>query len=248
LSKLDFKALILAGGVGSRFHPYTEIVPKPMIPIGEKEKPVLEVIVKWIKHFGIREFVFLVDYKWKYIYNYFENGSRFGVKIEYSFDEQDGYRGTGGAILKAYRKGLMGNRALIWYGDILAPLNVEELINFHDDRKADLTLVVTKKYKVPVGVAKLIEDNRVVEMVEKPVLDINATIGVSVVDSRVFSEPVEDVLGKSFDFMGDMVPWLIRRGYRVYGYIYTGDWYDVGSLERYKKISSEELDVFNNVL
>lgn len=244
----DIHAVILAGGVGSRFHPYTEIIPKPMIPIGEKEKPVLEVIVKWIRQFGITNFIFLVNYKWRYIYNYFEDGSRFNVNINYSFDEEDGYRGTGGAILNAYRKGLIKNRSLVWYGDILAPLNINELIDYHVDKNADLTLVITKRYQVPVGVARVDSEYRVVEMVEKPELDINATVGIAVAEPSIFEQNIESELGYSFDFMGDLVPLLIKKGYRIYGYIYTGKWFDVGSLERYKKINSYDLEVFNNFL
>ncbi|MEM4717342.1 MAG: nucleotidyltransferase family protein [Desulfurococcaceae archaeon] len=245
---LDIKAIILAGGPGSRFHPYTEIIPKSMVPVGRHEKPVLEIIIKWIKRHGIGKFIFLVDYKWKYIYNYFGNGSRFNVTIEYSHDDQRGYRNTGGAILKAHRAGMFKDRALIWYGDIIAPININALLKYHEDRKADLTLVVTSKYKVPVGVAQVSDDFRVVQMVEKPELDISATIGVGVVEENVFEKDIESILGKDFDFMGNFVPWLISSGYRVYAYIYDGLWFDVGSLERYKKINYGDLSVFDDVV
>jgi mannose-1-phosphate guanylyltransferase len=244
----DVKAIIPAGGAGTRFHPYTEIIPKPMIPVGEHEKPVLEMIVKWIKRFGIHEFVFLVGYKWKYIYNYFGNGARFGVKIDYSIDDHNGYRGIGGAILKAYRFGLISKRALIWYGDILAPVDIHDLLNFHRDVNADLTLVISRRYRVPVGVVKVNDKLVVEEIREKPELDIMATLGIGVLESSVLEEPIEDDLGKNFDFMGDFVPWMIKRGYKVFAYIYEGAWYDVGSLERYKKLSNNDLAIFNEVL
>lgn len=244
----EVKALILAGGIGSRFHPYTEIIPKPMIPVGKLEKPVLELIVRWLKRYGIRDFIFLVDYKWKYIYNYFEDGSRFGIRVEYSLDEQDGYRNTGGAILKAYRTGLADSRGLIWYGDILAPLDVKELLDYHVDKRADLTLAVTRRYRVPVGVVELDGDLQVKRMREKPELNISATVGISVLEEQVFRHEVERELGKNFDFMGDFVPWLISKGYRVYAYIYTGAWFDVGSLERYKKLDTDSLAIFEEAV
>lgn len=245
---IDVKALILAGGAGTRFHPYTEIIPKPMIPIGRREKPVLEIIVKWLRKFGIKEFIFLVDYKWRYIYNYFENGSRFNVKISYSLDENTGYRNTGGAILKAYRSKLISSRGLIWYGDIIAPLNVRELLDYHEDKKADLTLVVTSRYRVPVGVVNIGEDNKIVCMFEKPELNISATVGIGVIEQKVFDQKLEEYLGRDFDFMGDLVPWLINRGYRVYAYLYNDIWFDVGSLERYKKLENEDLSIFDEIL
>jgi len=234
-------AVVLAGGMGTRFHPYTEVVPKPMIPIGVDEKPVLEYIVRWLSRFGVKKFIFLVNYRWKYIQNYFGDGSRFNVEIKYSIDEPDGYTNTGGSILKAYREGLFTGTAIIWYGDILAPLNVEDLLRYHQDKGGDLTLVVTKKYKVAVGVATLGNDFSIIGMREKPDLDINATIGVGVLETRVLDDELEKDLGLDFDFMGDLVPWLITRGLKIYGYVYSGDWFDVGSLEKYKKLDNNYL-------
>lgn len=240
----NVKVAILAGGVGSRFHPYTEIIPKPMIPLGKSEKPVLELIVSWLKKQGFRDYVFLVGYRWKYIFNYFGDGSRLGIKIEYSLDEEDGYRNTGGALLKAYKNGLLSDTVIIWYGDILATVNTKELLEYHFKKKADITLVVAQNYKVPVGVAKLSEDYRVVEFSEKPQIQLYVTIGVSVVNTKVFEHRVEEELGKNFDFMGDFVPWSIKMGFKVYGYIYSDMWIDVGSLERYKKVNIEDIAVF----
>lgn len=239
------RALVLAGGVGTRFHPYTEIIPKSMIPIGKKEKPVLELIVRWLKKHDIRDFVFLVNYKWRYIYNYFGRGKRFGVRIDYSLDG-NGYGGTGGAILKAYREKRASGRSIVWYGDILATLDVKDLLRFHEEKGADISLVVATSYQVPVGVVELSKDGRVVSIAEKPFLKMNVTIGVAVVEESVFSDKVEETLGKVFDFMGDFIPWLMRKGYKVYGYAYNGWWVDVGSLERYKKVDTEKLWVLES--
>jgi len=235
-------ALIVAGGKGTRFHPYTEIIPKPMIPLGNEERPVLEFIVRWLERFGIKDIVMLVNHRWKYIRNYFGNGERFGVRITYSIDEPGGYTNTGGAVYKAYLDGLVDDLALIWYGDILAKIDLNNLLTFHLEKNSEITLVVSRKYSVPVGVAELDQDGKIKSMVEKPVLNINATIGVGVVQRSVFEGGIIEKLKKDFDFMGDLVPHAIKMGKRVYGYIYEGDWYDVGSLERYKKINENELE------
>ncbi len=227
-------AAILAGGEGKRFRPYTEIIPKPMIPIGPDEKPVLEYIIRWIHKHGVKDFVLLVNYKWKFITNYFGKGERFGVTIKYCIDSRE-YGDTGGALLKAYKHGILSEITLIWYGDILAPLDVSDVLRRHVEDKHDLTLVITNRYKVPVGIAQLAEDGRILSMQEKPELNIHATIGVAVINSDLLGE-AEKVLGKKFDFMGDLVPYLIKKGKRVYGYLYDGPWFDIGSLERYKKI------------
>ena len=236
-------AVILAGGEGTRLRPYTEIVPKPMFPIGCEEKPLLEHIICWLHKFGIKEFVLLVGYKWKQIRNYFGDGSRYGVSIRYSLDDE-GYRGTGGALLKAFKNGLFkDNTIIIWYGDIIAPINIYDLLSFHRNRKSDVTIVLADRYQVPVGVARVGDDDSVVELVEKPWLNLYVSIGVIVLESQILNN-VEDSLGKSFDIMGDLVPWIIKRGYKVKAYIHRGVWYDVGSLERYVKINYDAIKQF----
>jgi mannose-1-phosphate guanylyltransferase len=235
-------AAILAGGEGTRFRPYTDIIPKPMIPIGPEEKPILEYIVKWLKRFGITDIVMLVGYRWKQIKNYFGDGLRFGVYIKYSVDT-DEYRGTGGAILNAYKNGfLKGDVVLVWYGDIVAPINVKNLVDMHVERVADAVIAVADRYKVPVGVAK-IEGDRVVGFEEKPWLNIYVSIAILTISPKVL-EKAEDVLGKSFDIMGDLIPWMISRNYRVYAYIYKGPWYDIGGMDQYKKLNIEDVKEF----
>ncbi|MGB9725404.1 MAG: nucleotidyltransferase family protein [Fervidicoccaceae archaeon] len=235
-------ALIVAGGKGTRFHPYTELIPKPMIPLGKEERPVLEFIVRWLVRNDIKDIVMLVNHRWKYVRNYFGDGARFGANISYSIDEPDGYTNTGGAVYKAFMEGFVNERAIVWYGDILASLDVGKLLSFHQDKGSEITLVVSNKYSVPVGVAELEEDGKVRKMVEKPELSINATIGIVVLEQSVFEKELLSELGKNFDLMGELVPAAIQHGKRVYGYKFDGEWYDVGSLERYKKIDPEHLE------
>jgi len=239
----DVMAVVLAGGEGKRFRPYTDLIPKPMIPIGPEEKPLLEHIVRWLSRYGISRFLFLVGYRWRQVANYFGDGSRFGVRIDYSLDDEK-YSDTGGALLKARREGLLDSGvALVWYGDILAPLDVKDLIESHRRTGADVTLVLADRYQVPVGVAEVDEDGNVVEMREKPWINVKVTVGILAIRPEVL-DPAEGVLGTSFDVMGDLIPWLIREGYRVKAYIYRGPWYDVGSLERYHKLPEGELREF----
>ncbi len=233
--------IILAGGEGSRFKPYTDIIPKPMIPIGYDERPLLEHILCWLKSFRISKYIFLVGYKWRQIRNYFNNGSRHGVEIRYSIDDEI-YRGTGGALLKAFKQGLISDTVLIWYGDILAPVNIHDLLNKHFTEKSDSVIVLADKYQVPVGVA-LIDGDRIVELEEKPWLNIYVTIGILTLNTSILKE-VEGILGTSFDIMGDLIPWMISKGFNVKAYLYRGIWYDVGSLERYRKIDLEAIKAF----
>ena len=247
MSQDNLRAAILAGGKGSRFRPYTDLIAKPMIPVGEEEKPLLEHIISWLSRAGVKDIVILVGYRGKQIRNYFRDGFYWGVHIEYSWDDEE-YKDTGGSLLKAYRNGLLGeDTVIVWYGDILATVNIQDLLRSHKDSEADATIVVADKYQLPVGVARL-EDGRIVELVEKPWYPLKATIGVLALETRVL-KGIEGILGKSFDIMGHFIPWMIKKGYNVRGYVYSGPWYDVGSMERYAKLSNHLFDkIFKGIL
>jgi mannose-1-phosphate guanylyltransferase len=238
---LKFTSVIPAGGEGSRFKPYTDIVPKPMIPLGEEEKPILDYIVQHLSSNGSDHIILLVNYKWKYIKNYFRDGDKHNVKIDYSIDDNI-YGNTGGSLLKAYKEGLLNSDiALIWYGDIIAGLNPKEVIDYHIKNNTDVTLVIANKYQIPVGVAEIDENNNIIKLNEKPWLDIKVTIGILTLRTSIL-ENIEEVLGTKFDIMGDLIPYMIKKNLKIKGFIYDKEWLDVGSLERYKKIDSKILN------
>jgi mannose-1-phosphate guanylyltransferase len=239
---IGVEACILAGGRGTRFMPYTDIIPKPMVPVGPDERPLLEHIVCWIKRYGLNSFVFLVNYRWRQIRNYFGSGEKLGVRIKYSVDEEP-YGETGGSLLLAYRRGLLETDSiLVWYGDILAPLDVRDLIRVFREKDPDALIVVTDRYKVPVGIAELRGDD-IIRLEEKPWVNINATIGVLMLKTSILGEAGE-TLGTRFDIMGGLIPWMIKTGHRVKAYVYRGEWYDIGSLERYKKLDNNKIAEF----
>lgn len=243
-STANVVAAILAGGRGTRFRPYTEIIPKPMIPVGPEEKPILEHILAWLRVHDIRRFVFLVGYKWRQIRNYFRDGRDWDAEIKYSIDSEE-YNNTGGALVAAYLRGFFhgADSVLVWYGDILAPVRVDELLQLHQEWSADATLVLADRYQVPVGVAEVTRDNNVKNLVEKPWLNLRVTIGILALRPETIAKALRG-LGKSFDIMGDMIPWMIKQGMSVKAYIYKGPWYDVGSMERYAKLNHDELGEF----
>ncbi|MEM1541195.1 MAG: nucleotidyltransferase family protein [Ignisphaera sp.] len=235
-------AAIPAGGEGTRLRPYTEVIPKPMIPIGIEEKPVLEYVIKWLKKFGIDDIVLLVGYRWKQIRNYFGDGSRFGVNIRYSIDN-DNYRGTGGALLNAFKNGFFDSDiVLVWYGDIIAPIDVSSLIAKHIERKADIVIVLANRYKVPVGVAKVDKD-KVIGFEEKPWINLYVSLAILTITPQLLTY-AEDHLGTSFDIMGDLIPWMVSRGFNVIAYEYHGSWYDIGGVEQYKKLCLDDVKIF----
>ena len=247
---MKVKGVVLCGGEGKRLRPLTYYFQKTMIPIGRKQKPLLEYIIKLLKHHGVDDIVLLVGYKHEQIVNYFEDGSRFNVKIDYVVDDPK-LKGTGGALLNAYLKGVFNNvkTLLIYYGDILSGINLKELLNKHWSWNSTATLAVATKYQVPVGVVE-VDGDKVKSIVEKPWLNVYATIGILALEREALKVLDEICKGReSTDIMGDLLPELISRGYPVYAYKHEGFWYDVGTSEKYEKLDANVVDeIFKNIL
>lgn len=250
----DVQGAVLSGGKGTRFWPFNDLIPKPLVPVGDTEKPLLEHIIAWLSQNDIKSIVLLVGHKYKQIRNYFADGSRWSVELLYSIDDEydsnhntrEGkqcgvhlYCDTGGALLKAVEnKVITAKTILVWYGDIVSDLDVKSLLEKHRSTGATATLAVADRYKVPVGIPKLRGDD-IIKLDEKPWLDdIKPSIGILAVEREAIAE-ARETLGKSFDIMGDLIPSLIKRGEPIKAYVHTGHWYDVGSIERYQKMPKE---------
>ena len=241
MKTLSDLAIVLCGGEGKRLRPLTYYIPKPMIPVGSSQKPLLEYIVRHLAYYGIDDIIFLVDYKAEQITNYFEDGARFGVKIRYLKDDPQ-YKGTAGAVYNAYLKGLLDREhILIYYGDILSDINLRDLVNHHIKTGADATLALSPNYTLKVGVAEL-DGTKIRKLVEKPPLEKPVTMAILMIKSEVIPH-VGDILREKeeADIMGDLIPMLIGMG-RVEGYLTDAFWYDVGSLETYEKLNPELVD------
>jgi len=233
---------VLCGGEGVRLRPLTYYFQKGMIPIGPKQKPLLEYIARLLKQHGITDICFLVGYKAEQVHNYFDEGSRFGVRISYVLDRPE-YKGSGGAVLNAYKQGAVKpeQTLLIYYGDILSNLDLNKMLKQHFRAGAEATLALSKSYQIPVGLAEL-KDGRIKKFVEKPVMDILVGIGILVLNGSVlkYLETLYEE-GEKMDLMGDLLPQLIRNGRLVRGYVTDAFWYDVGSTERYEKLDNNLL-------
>ncbi|MEM2739753.1 MAG: nucleotidyltransferase family protein [Candidatus Bathyarchaeia archaeon] len=238
-------ATVLCGGPGSRLRPLTYYFQKSMIPIGSKQKPLLEYIVLLLKKHGIKDIVLLAGYKHEQIENYFGDGSRFGVNIRYSLD-RSGCSGTGWALLNAYESGLLERYGdiLVYYGDILSDIDLSDLVHTHARYNAYSTIAVARGYRIPVGVV-YVEGNRVLRMEEKPVLNLPVSIGVLVikVDALEYLKMIsEEYTNGEMDIMSHLIPTLISMNMPVHAYITDRFWYDVGSTERYEKLDTKLVD------
>jgi mannose-1-phosphate guanylyltransferase len=239
----EVKALILAGGVGKRLRPITYYLQKTMIPVGYSQKPLLEYIIRLMHFHHIDDITLLVNHKARQIKSYFEDGSRFNVKINYIKDSE-ALKGTGGSVINALKHRAFNNddTILVYYGDILSNFNLKTLIDFHNKKKGAATVALASGFVVRVGLADLEEDNRIRGFIEKPQLEKPVSIGILVftgdalMESKVLAEKNE-----TFDLMGDILPHLIRIKKSVYGYVSKAFWYDVGSIEAYEKLDDKKV-------
>ena len=238
------KGFILCGGQGSRLRPLTYYFQKVMIPIGNGQKPLLEYAVRLLHYHDIKNIVLLVGYKAEQIENYFDDGKRFGVNLSYIHDLQD-RSGTGWAIVNAYNAGAISDYDLlvIYYGDILSNINLKNLVDYHRKKKASATVVLAGGYELSVGVTNLMEDSKIKSFVEKPKLEKPVSVGILTLSGNTLKY-IADMAHKRqiLDLMGDVIPNLIKDNLPVYGYITDAFWVDVGSMERYEKLSGETVE------
>lgn len=231
--------LVLCGGPGVRLRPITYYFQKTMLPIGQRQKPLLEYVVRLLKFHGIEDLTFMVDYKAEQILNYFDEGSRLSVKISYVHDKPE-LKGTAGSLLNAYKKDRVNAKEtlLVYYGDILTNLNLTDLLLYHHDRQASATVALSSGFTVRVGLADMDHDGKIRGFVEKPKLEKPVSIGILVLKG----ETLKDIARlkkdrRALDLMRHVIPHLVKKGKPVYGYLSDAFWYDVGSTESYEKLS-----------
>lgn len=244
-SKGKVKAVVLAGGEGLRLRPLTYYFQKCMVPIGSKQKPLLEYVIRLLKYHNITEVCILAGYKADQIENYFDDGSRFGVKITYVLDAPN-MKGTACALLNAHLAGTLSENdvLLVYYGDILTNLNIKEVLNYHIEKSATATVVLSMNYPIQVGTAELSNDFRIVKFIEKPDLKVPVSIGILVLSGKVFAYLRQMWNGGccDLDIMRDLIPFLISKNESVFGFVTSSFWYDVGTTEKYEKLSNYTIE------
>ena len=245
------KGIILCGGKGTRLRPLTYYIQKTMVPVGVKQKPLLEYVVQLFRFHGINDLVLLVNYKSEQIINYFDNGSRFGVNISYVEDDPSS-KGTAGAVLTAYNNGLVSadDTLLVYYGDIITNMNLTELLHYHKIKNAWSTVALASGFKIRVGVANLDSNSKIVEFVEKPTLEKPVSVGISVLKGEML-EMMKRLKGnrQELDFMGEVLPRLLKEKKSVYGYVSKAFWYDVLSTEALEKLDPQLVEeTFKEIL
>lgn len=232
------KAVVMAGGEGTRLRPLTCERPKPMVPVANR--PLMEHIVALLRWHGVRELVATLQYLPEVIENYFGDGSDFGVAMSYSIEETP--LGTAGSVKKIER--CLDGTFLVISGDALTDVDLGDLVAFHRARKAVATIGLARSDRpLEFGVVITDEEGRITRFLEKPswseVFSDRINTGIYVLEPEVLElmEP-----GKPCDFSKDLFPRLLAAGRPLYGRLLRGYWCDVGSLEQYLEANYHALE------
>lgn len=219
------KAVVLAGGKGTRLAPYTKILPKPLMPIDDM--PILEIMLRQMKRAGIDEVILTVGHLAELLRAFFQDGERLGLKIRYSYEEEP--LGTAGPL--SLVDGL-NDTFLVTNGDVLTNLKLKSLIDYHCESGALATIAMHKRQvRVDLGVIERSGSNEVTGYIEKPTYDFQVSMGIYVFDSRVLHHIQRNVY---LDFP-DLILRLIQKKERVMGYPFDGYWQDLGRPDDYEQ-------------
>lgn len=237
------KAVVMAGGEGSRLRPLTLRRPKPMVPV--VDKPVMAHILELLKQHGIEEVVVTLQYMAETIQEYFGDGSALGMTIRYSIEESP--LGTAGSVKQAEK--WLDDTFLLISGDALTDFDLTQAIQYHNDKGSMATLVL-KRMPNPLeyGVVITGEDGRIKQFQEKPswgeVFSDTVNTGIYVLDPTILSY---FEVGKVFDFSMNLFPMMLAKGDPMYGYVAEGYWCDIGSIPDYMRSTGDLLEGQVNV-
>jgi NDP-sugar pyrophosphorylase family protein len=223
------KAVVLAGGRGTRLAPYTHILPKPLMPIGEM--PILEVLLRQMKRAGVEDVILTVGHLASLLRSYFGDGDQWNLRISYSYEDMP--LGTAGPI--ALIEGL-NDTFLVTNGDVLTTLDIKKLLAFHKQKGAAATIAVHRRQvKIDLGVVQWDGDDCVSGYIEKPTYDYTVSMGIYVFEPRVLAHIPA---GQYLDFP-DLVLKLIAAGEKVTGYVFDGYWMDLGRADDYEQANQD---------
>lgn len=231
------KAIIMAGGEGSRLRPLTCNRPKPMVPV--VNRPIMAYCIDLLKKCGIREIGVTLRYLPEAIQDYFGDGSEFGVRLHYFIEENP--LGTAGSVKNAAP--FLNQTFLVVSGDALTDVNLLEAVNFHRQRGALATIVLTRvKCPLEYGVVITGETGRIRRFLEKPgwgeVFSDTVNTGIYVLEPEALDY---FAAGQPFDFSQDLFPLLLREKKPLYGVVLDGYWCDIGGLEAYLRAHEDVL-------
>ena len=228
------KVILMVGGLGTRLRPLTNDMPKPMLDVGNK--PILHTIVENFAKYGYTDIIMCVNYKSEIIKEYFGNGDKFGVKIEYVLESQR--MGTAGALSLLQKR--PKDDFFVMNGDLLTNVNFEYLHEYHKDSNA-LASICIRKYEmqVPYGVVN-VRANKVTSIEEKPTQSFFVSAGI-----YMFSPIVLDFIPKGvFYDMPTLFSELLKHDFPIHPFPIREYWLDIGRMDEYRRANDEYEGVF----
>jgi mannose-1-phosphate guanylyltransferase / phosphomannomutase len=232
------KAVVMAGGEGTRLRPMTANQPKPMLPV--VNRPIMEHVLRLLRRHGFNETVVTVQFLASMVRNYFGDGEDFGMSLQYATEETP--LGTAGSVKNA-QDALRDEPFLVISGDALTDIDLSELVRFHKDNNALVTVGLTRvPDPLEFGIIIVGEDGRIQRFLEKPtwgqVFSDTVNTGIYVMEPEVLAEVPA---GEPADWSGEIFPRLLERGAPLYGWVADGYWEDVGTHESYLKAQADVL-------
>jgi len=223
--KIPMKTFILAGGEGTRLRPYTYSAPKPMLKVGGK--PILEYVIDNLKRAGLTELVITCGYRHEQITDYFGDGAKHGVKIEYSIEKEK--LNTAGSIL-SYR-GKVKETFVVVMGDHLTNLDLSEMLKSHKKSGAIATIALYHStLPLEYGVAN-IERGNVIGFTEKPLLAHLYNTAIYVFEPEIF-----DYIKAKEDFAKDVFPRVLAAKKKINAHVFDDVWFDIGRVSDYERL------------
>jgi mannose-1-phosphate guanylyltransferase/phosphomannomutase len=238
------KAVVMAGGEGTRLRPMTANQPKPMLPV--VNRPIMEHVLRLLRKHGLTETVVTVQFLASIVRNYFGDGEDFGMSLQYATEETP--LGTAGSVKNA-EDALRDEPFLVISGDALTDIDLSDLIAFHKDNQALVTVALARvPDPLEFGIVIVDDDGRIQRFLEKPtwgqVFSDTVNTGIYVMEPEVLADvPAGEVV----DWSADVFPKLLERGAPLYGWIADGYWEDIGTHESYLKAQADVLSGRVNV-
>ncbi|MCP4122002.1 MAG: NTP transferase domain-containing protein [Bacteroidetes bacterium] len=232
------KAVILAGGKGTRLAPYTNILPKPLMPIGDM--PIMELLLWQMRKAGVDDVVLTVGHLSELLRTFFKNGEKWGVNISYSYEEDP--LGTAGPL--SLITGL-DETFFVTNGDVMTTLDLSDLLAFHKEQGGVATVAVHKRQvKINLGVVQMDGGNDIAGYIEKPTYDYTVSMGIYVFEPHVLEHiPYNEYL----DFP-NLVLKLIAAGEKVVAYPFDGYWKDLGYADDYEQATQDFIQMRSQFL
>ena len=232
------KAVIMAGGEGTRLRPLTSNLPKPMMPLANK--PMMEHVIDLLRRHGFDEIVVTLAFMPDAIRNHFGDGSEYGVHIQYATEETP--LGTAGSVRNA--ADALDERFLVISGDVLTDIDLGKVVAFHEEKGALATIgLVPVENPLEFGIVITNEDGSIERFLEKPswgqVFSDTINTGIFVLEPEIFDHIADD---RPVDFSSEVFPALLAAGLPLYGAVADGYWEDVGTVEAYVSAHKDILD------